>query len=266
MAGTQLAARISAAGAGHTVVLIHGVGLSRWVWRQQVAALAPHLRVVSYDLPGHGSDERGFESDSLDAYVEDLASVLDAAGVDKAVLVGAAFGSFIARRFARLHPERVAGLVLVSPLGRRTPEQSRAVAARFRETAADGVAGTLDASVERWLSPPFRAAHPDIEARLRAVLLATPFASFLSAYRVFATVDGAIADEAAQIAAPVLVLTGEDDANATPQMARQVSEALNDATLTILPGVRHLVSLEAGAALGEAVLGFVNERTAYAYR
>ncbi|MCB4767261.1 alpha/beta hydrolase [Ancylobacter sp. Lp-2] len=266
MTGASLTERISVSGTGPAIVLIHGVGLSRWVWDQPAAALAPHARVVSYDLPGHGSDDRAFETGSLDAYVEDLAAVLDAAGVDRAVFVGAAFGSFIARRFARLHPERVEGLVLVSPLGRRTPEQSIAVGVRLRETQAEGVAATLEASIERWLSPGFRTERPDVEARLRAVLLATPFASFLSAYRVFATVDGAIADEAASITAPVLVITGGDDANATPQMARQVGEALNDATLTVLPGIRHLVSLEAGARLGEAILRFARERTTHAYR
>lgn len=99
------------AGVGTPVLAVHGVTANHRSWplvadRVGAPVLAPDLRGRgrSGDLPGPAG---------MDAHVEDLVAVLDAAGVDRAVLVGHSMGGFVVAALAEAAPERVAGVVLV---------------------------------------------------------------------------------------------------------------------------------------------------------
>ena len=89
---------------------------------QQWGRVTQHCRVILYDRRGVGfssSPERGY---SLMASVEDLRAVLDAAGVERAVLWGAADGGPLAIAFAAMHPERVACLLLLGTTAKYTSD------------------------------------------------------------------------------------------------------------------------------------------------
>jgi len=99
-------------GAGPPLVLIPGIQ-GRWEYtRPTVEALAAHFRVVAFSLGGH-SDGRGIFSSEVDR----LAAVLDAHHLERAILCGISYGGLIAARFAAIHPERTASLVLASTPG-----------------------------------------------------------------------------------------------------------------------------------------------------
>jgi pimeloyl-ACP methyl ester carboxylesterase len=106
------------AGAGTPVVLLHGLTATRRyvVMGSRALERSEHL-VVSYDARGHGSsapapapDEYGYE-----LLADDLTGVLDASGLQRAVLAGASMGAHTSLRLAIDRPERVAGLVLITP-------------------------------------------------------------------------------------------------------------------------------------------------------
>jgi 3-oxoadipate enol-lactonase len=96
-------------GAGPAVVLIHGWALNLREWDDQIAALAPHYRVVAYDRRGYGRST-GFADPSADP--GDLRALLDSLGIRSAVLVGHSAGADVAIRFAAAMPDRVDALVL----------------------------------------------------------------------------------------------------------------------------------------------------------
>ena len=97
---------------GAPIVFIHGSGASHLVWGAQVRALGEITRAVALDLPGHGrSTPPG--RDSMDGYRDAVLGLLDALGVDRAVMVGHSLGGGIAQTLAFSHPDRVAGLGLV---------------------------------------------------------------------------------------------------------------------------------------------------------
>jgi 3-oxoadipate enol-lactonase len=102
-------------GAGPCVVALHGLTATRrYVLMGSRALERSGHRVVAYDARGHG------ESDPAPAYdyaalADDLRGVLDERGIDRAVLVGASMGAHTAARLALQAPERVAGLVAVTP-------------------------------------------------------------------------------------------------------------------------------------------------------
>ncbi len=98
-------------GSGPPIVLIHGAMLDRRQWQPQ-RALAEQFTVIAYDTRWHG---RSAGADSAFSAADDLAAVMDAAGVQSASIVGLSNGAKIAADFALQYPSRVARLVLASP-------------------------------------------------------------------------------------------------------------------------------------------------------
>ena len=108
-----------ATGTGPTLVALPGVPFgdfaAEWripVLRRAYLGLADTLRVVQFDTRGSGHSQRDVEDLSFDAMLLDLEAVLDAAGVDRCVLLGFYHSCLHAVAFAARHPERVRGLVL----------------------------------------------------------------------------------------------------------------------------------------------------------
>lgn len=96
-----------------TVVLIHGVLNDHSVWALQSRALAHHgWNVLAVDLPGH-CRSAGEAPDSVEAAADFVAALLDAAGVERAALVGHSWGSLIALEAAARLQDRISHLVLV---------------------------------------------------------------------------------------------------------------------------------------------------------
>jgi len=107
------------AGAGPTLVLLHGGGLddAQLSWAPAWPALTSHARLLAPDLPGYGGSPLGPTAPTLEGYRAWLLAFLDAAGLQTAVLAGLSLGGGIALRTALDAPARVAGLVLLAPYG-----------------------------------------------------------------------------------------------------------------------------------------------------
>lgn len=108
-------------------------------WKFQVPYLARHFHVVVYDGPGNGRSDRCTDPDRFgpESYVADAEAVLSACEVERVVAVGLSLGAAYALQLAALHPELVAGLVLVGPaLALAPPLPERAdIPALFLEPA-----------------------------------------------------------------------------------------------------------------------------------
>ncbi|HUF85571.1 MAG TPA: alpha/beta hydrolase, partial [Acidimicrobiia bacterium] len=87
------------------------------IWKAQVSYLARHFRVVTLDGRGNGRSDRpaGASAYAEMEYADDIVAVLDAAGTDRAVLVGLSMGAKWSVLAATRHPERVVGMVLIGP-------------------------------------------------------------------------------------------------------------------------------------------------------
>lgn len=98
-------------GQGMPVMLVHGFGEDRDVWRETASALTASNRIILPDLPGSG------ESDiipdlSMEGMAACLKALLDQAGIEQVVLIGHSMGGYIALAFAELYPDRLRGLGL----------------------------------------------------------------------------------------------------------------------------------------------------------
>ncbi|MER5885167.1 alpha/beta hydrolase [Streptomyces sp. NPDC001941] len=105
---------VLAEGRGPVVVLSAGLAMSWFDWDPVVPLLAPHRTVVRFDRPGHGLSAPAAVAPSASGEAHRIAGVLDALGLyDKATVVGHSIAGFHAEAFARLHPARTRGVVLV---------------------------------------------------------------------------------------------------------------------------------------------------------
>ncbi|MDQ2988302.1 MAG: alpha/beta hydrolase [Pseudomonadota bacterium] len=96
-----------------TVVFIHGAQNDHSVWILQTRYFAHHgFNVLAVDLPGHGRS-KGPAKETVEAMATWLLAVLDAAGVDNAILVGHSMGSLIALEASHQAPQRVRALAML---------------------------------------------------------------------------------------------------------------------------------------------------------
>ena len=100
---------------GVPLLLTHGFGATSGMWNPNIDALSVDRPVIVWDQRGHGSSDA---PDDMDRYSEaisvaDMAAILDAAGVDRAVVGGMSLGGYLSLAFHLVHPQRVAALVLV---------------------------------------------------------------------------------------------------------------------------------------------------------
>lgn len=246
-----------AAGAGAPLVLIHGVGLDLSMWDATAGVLSARYRVVRYDMLGHGRSLRPPGPYSLAMFAGQLRDLADALSLARLHIVGFSMGGMVAQAFAIAHPERVASLVVVSAVAARSYEQRRAVLGRAKLVEEGGMPAAIEAALQRWFTPDFARAHPQVVDHLRHVLESNDPAAYLAAYRVFATADEPLTAVLNRISCPALIITGEHDPGSTPAMAAFMGARIAGARTLIVPGVRHMLPIEAASIFTSAVLEFV---------
>lgn len=97
------------------IVCCNGVGVSTFFWKYAVRYFAPQRHVVTWDYRGHNSSglpkKLSHRALSMSTNAHDLAAVLDACEIPRAVLLGHSMGCQVILEFWHQYPERVAGLV-----------------------------------------------------------------------------------------------------------------------------------------------------------
>jgi len=228
-------------GAGPAIVLLHGLTASRrYVVMGSRTLERSGRRVVAYDARGHGRSTPapdpsayGYERLALD-----LKAVLDATGIERAVLAGASMGAHTAARFALEHPERVAALALITPaFDPSRPPASKdlagwdALATALRE---DGVEGFVRAYNVAAVPAAFRATvEQGLRQRMSAHEHPAAVADALQAVPRSRAFDE-LADLAA-IEAPTLVVASRDEADPGHPLAigERYAQAIPNARLLV---------------------------------
>ncbi|WKA59206.1 alpha/beta hydrolase [Planococcus shenhongbingii] len=100
------------AGEGMPVILLHGLGSSHAMFRQEMDFLKNEYRVIAIDCRGHGKSDKPVKF-TLNDHIEDVIALLDHLGIKKAHIIGVSMGSYIAQGVVLAHPDRVEKLVLV---------------------------------------------------------------------------------------------------------------------------------------------------------
>ena len=112
------------------IVFIHGVGLTKEIWRPQVDFFKDR-NLLTYDLLGHGDTPLKKTQLNFEDFTKQLLNLIDELNINKIHLVGFSLGSIIARHFAAEHSNRLSSLVLHGSIYKRSMEQKRVIENRF---------------------------------------------------------------------------------------------------------------------------------------
>ncbi len=242
-------------GSGEPLVCIHGVGSYLEAWDGVVERLKDSFTILTFDLRGHGHSSRVKGRYEIDDFVHEALALADKAGFSSFNLAGFSLGGLIAQRLALTHLSRLKKLVLLSTVAGRTPQERTRVLERLAALREGTPAAHHNASLSRWLTEEFQERNPTIIERLRQRDAENDPDCYASAYRVLAETDfGGFLD---QIRCPTLIATGEDDAGSNPRMARYMHERIPGSVLSILPGLRHSILIEAPGTVADLIRNFV---------
>jgi len=249
-------------GEGPAVALVHaGIADSR-MWEPQLRSFAATHTVVRVDLPGFGNSP--VESNPV-SYRGAVAEALDAAGSDRAAVVGTSLGGRVALEVALDFPERVTALVLVGA-GLDGHDWSQKVEA-FGEAEEEALArGDLEAAVnlnvDLWVVGPHRKGD-EIDPALLGLVAEMQRNAFrlgeghddLREVRL----DPPASQRLGEVSVPTLVVTGDEDVEDIHVIAGQLANGIPGAQRTTIAGAAHLPNLERPEEFDRIVLGFLAE-------
>ncbi|WP_341677817.1 3-oxoadipate enol-lactonase [Niveibacterium sp. SC-1] len=243
------------AGDAPVVTFLHALGASHAIWRAQQTALAGTHRILLIDLRGHGASAAPDEAYSLQGMAKDVLRVWDELGITRSALVGISLGGFIAQHVAIEAPERIEKLVLADTSAAYPPEAAVSWAERIRTVSAQGTGATVAGTLERWFTPGYRAAHPEVMRQIGALIEATPRAGYVGACHAIAALDTRTA--LARITAPTLVLVGEFDPGTPPEMAAALAAGIPGARQVTIASAAHLSCVEQAAVFSQLLSDFL---------
>jgi 3-oxoadipate enol-lactonase len=251
-AGAEIAYEV--VGSGPPVLLIQGLGYGGRGFGPAIELLAEDFTVALFDNRGFGASDVPAGPYTVAELADDAAAVLDAAGFERAHVVGASLGGMVAQELALARPERVDRLVLActTPGGAGShamPERTVALIAQVPQLDPDVALRRL---VENSLGQP----TPELVEEVLAYRRAHPpdTAGWMAQAAAGAGHDAL--DRLGDIKAPTLVVTGSADAVVDPRNSELLAERIPDARLERLDGCGHLLFWERPEEFAELVRGF----------
>ena len=258
--GTRL--RYIDTGHGIPVVLLHGLGASMYAWRKNISSIAAAgFRVIAFDNRGFGfSDEPDTGYDNA-SYAHLTVALLDSLRLADAVLVGHSMGGAIAAEVAIEYPQRVRGLVLIGSAGLAVREPIPLRVARWPlvGTALLTLRGrSLTGRLLRaTYADPRKVTEGDVD-QYYAPVARQGFARSLGRVLRHFRLDG-LKDRLDRIAAPTLVLWGEQDRVIPTALGRALAAGIPRSAFLTVPHAGHSVQEEAPDEVNRLVIKFLRE-------
>lgn len=246
-------------GDGPPIVFAHGLTGTRHTTQSQFASLADRYTLVTYDQRGHGDSMRLTEAAAYEVtqMAEDMASVMDALGIERAIVGGESMGAATVVEFALRYPQRVSRLLLTAPA---FGDDESTEKARFHQIAATirevGLKQFVGAARRVWTN----------DFHWSEAVADTVAASFLAhdGESIAAAIDAVMewvplhAVEALRaITCPVCIIYWNDDALHPAGLALRLAQVLPDVRLVEIPPLPYV--FDHAARIGEIYQRFLTD-------
>jgi 3-oxoadipate enol-lactonase len=237
------------------IALIHSLALDRSIWDGVVPLLTQHADVLTYDCRGHGRSGRPKMKFTPELFAADLAHLLDHVNWPRVTLAGCSMGGCVAQAFAGTYPDRVPALALIDTTAWYGPTAPKDWRERAATAATQGFQALSAFQATRWVSDAFGEAHPQLVRANLDVFLANDVDCYTATCEMLGNAD--LRHYQSSLRMPTSVVVGEGDYATPIAMSEQIQKALPDATLSVLPKVRHLTPIECPAAIAEKILALI---------
>jgi 3-oxoadipate enol-lactonase len=246
-------------GAGLPVVLIHGFPFDHTIWQAQLEGLGEVARMIGVDVPGFGGSKPLEGKATINGYADAIADWAEKLELGRFVLAGHSMGGYIALAFVRRHSEMLAGLVLVcTKSGADTEEARQNRYKQAEEVKERGPQVVVEAMLPKLLAPNTYESKPEIERRLRTIMLRQKPEGIVAALHAMAARDDST-DFLDSIRVPTLVLAGAEDKIIPPTEGEKLAERIKNARYEAIEGTAHMPMMEDPTALNRALAGFLEQ-------
>lgn len=230
-------------GEGDVVVCVHGLGGSSNTWTPLMPALARH-RVLRIDLPGSARSQSAEGPLSMARYMDALAATCSRLGITRAHFVAHSMGTIAVQHLAATQPKLVRSLAMFGPLAAPTDTARVNIRARAGKARAEGMQQITEALIQAALSADTRQRLPLAVAFVRESLMRQSGEAYAGSCEALADAQAA---DVSQCRLPVLLVTGDEDGVAPPQVVRALAERFHNATsarVVVLPRCGHWTPIE----------------------
>jgi 3-oxoadipate enol-lactonase len=245
---------------GETVCITHSLASDGGSWAEQVPALLrAGFRVLRLDMRGHGGSDPVTGDYTMSELAGDVAAVLDALGLGRVHYIGLSIGGMIGQAFALEYGHRLLSALWcdtlpASPAGASGVWEPRIAAVR----AANSLAPIAEASMDRYLSPAFRARNPGRWQQLRDTVIGTTPAGYLGC--AAAILDFDFEARLPSLRLPVLVLCGEEDTGTPAAENRRLAGLVPGGRYEEIARMRHFPNVEAPDEFNRIMLDWLDAR------
>jgi 3-oxoadipate enol-lactonase len=235
---------------GAPVLLLAGsLGTTLGMWDPILPLLDERLRIVRVDLRGHGRSPVPPGPYAMADLGGDVVALLDRLGLERASFGGLSIGGMVGMWLGAHAPERIDRLVLMctaAHLDAGFADRAKAV------RDAGSVEPLADTVVERWLTPPYAAAHPEVRDRLRGMLAASPAEGYAGCAEAIGAMD--LREDLRRITAPTLVVSAAEDPSTPPPLQEAIAGAIGGSHLAVVARAAHLAAVERPDEVARLVL------------
>ena len=233
---------------GPPLLCIHGAGGNHTVWLDAMKHIAGDRRAIALDLPGHGLSS-GPASESIADYVGQAKAFVDALDLAPLVICGHSMGGGVAVEYGLLHPENLAGLVLVSSGARL--RVAPAILELLETAAREGKIFGF----EQWAFAPGTPQNI-IDRHLQQISTTDPWVR-LGDMRACDRFDRLA--HVGDLHLPALILAGTLDQMTPPKYSEYLAGKIQEAELVLVEEAGHMLMLERPETLGSAVSTFLEK-------
>lgn len=248
-------------GEGAPLLLIPGFGTGLWIWFKQVPAFAKKFRTITFDPRGISRSDAPDEPITIRTIADDAGRLLRALHIERAHILGASFGGFVAQEFALSYPRMTRSLLLccTSFGGPRHVAPSVETLQALASTKGLNTEERVRENLLLAFSPWFIERHREevervIELRAQNFVPEHAYLHQLQAALAFNTEE-----RVSQVKAPTLVLTGDADTIVPPENSRNLAALIPSARLVTIAGGSHTFFIEQAEEFNAAVIEFIEE-------
>ncbi|MBV1862827.1 MAG: 3-oxoadipate enol-lactonase [Rhodobacteraceae bacterium] len=240
---------------GTPIVFSNSLGTDFRLWDQIVPLLPKGLRIIRYDMRGHGLTSCPEGDYFMGDLVGDVAALLDHLQIRNCVFVGLSIGGMIAQGLAAERPDLLRAMVLsntAAKIGTVEMWQERTAAVR-----AGGVSALAEPILERWFSSQFRSENKTELEGWRNMLCRTPRNGYCGCSAAISETD--LFDSTARLSLPTLGIAGSEDGSTPPDVVRETVELIAGARFHLIRQAGHLPCVEKPDEFAAVVTEFLQE-------
>lgn len=234
------------------LVLGPSLGTDTRLWDLAAPALREHFAILRWDLPGHGASPSARESFTLSELADAVVALADSYGITRFYHAGVSIAGATGILLAAHYPEKVNAVGVVcsaAKFGELPMWQERAATVR-----AQGTASLIAGTVGRWFAPDFLHKAPELVTEVMQMLADANDEDYAKLCEALGSYDAR--PELGGIQVPVLMISGELDPGATPEMGKAVSDEIPRSTQVVIPGVSHQAATEAPLEVARSLIDF----------